>query len=393
MRGVILVLLTCILIPGIVAAGCGPGAGSEEWREFYGGPLFDKAYSVLETSDGGYIIAGQTASSGAGWDDFWLFKVDSQGDEVWRKTYGGPGIERARCVKPTSDGGYILAGRTDSYGEGGADFWLVKTDGEGGEEWNRAYGGPQDDFAFSAQQTLDGGYIIAGYTGSYGEGGVDFWLVKTDERGNVSWSMTYGGVASDVAYSVEQTPDGGYIVAGQTDSCGPGGTNLWLVKTDELGNMTWDRTYGGNEDDRAASILQTSDGGYVVAGSTKSYGEGKWDLWLVKVDKNSDEEWNRAFGGPESDGANSVMQTSDGGYIVVGETNSYVGRGADFFVIKTDAGGKEEWRKSFDGIAFEVAHSVQQTSDGGYIVVGETAACEGGVGCDWDAFIVKLKKG
>ena len=392
MRAITLLLLTCILILSIVTAGCGPGAGGEEWRGFYGGPLFDKAYSVLQTPDGGFIIAGQTASSGAGWDDFLLFKVDSQGDEVWSNTYGGFSIDRARCLVQTSDGGYILVGITDSYGAGGADFWLLKTDEEGVEEWSKAYGGPEDDSAYSAQQTLDGGYIIGGYTGSYGEGEVDFWLVKTDERGNMSWSRTYGGVANDVAYSVEQTNDGGYLVAGWTDSYGPGGINAWMVKTDELGNVTWDRTYGGNEDDKASSVQQTSDGGYIIAGSTKSYGAGKWDLWLVKVDENGNEEWNRTFGGPDSDGANSVRQTSDGGYIVVGETNSYVERGADFFVIKTDVDGEEEWSRKFDGIGFEVAYAVRQTSDGGYIVAGETAACEDETGCDWDALVIKLKK-
>ncbi len=186
----------------------------------------------------------------------------------------------------TSEGGYALAGDTSSFGAGDMDFWLVKTDSDGNEQWNQTYGGADLDSANSMIQTGDGGYAIAGHTSSFGGGGPDFWLVKTDSNGNMHWNQTYGGTNYDFAYSVVQTGDGGYAIAGHTESFGVGAYDLWLVKTDSDGNEEWNQTYGGTDSDSAYSMVQTSSGGYAIAGSTNSFGAGDMDFWLVKTDSN-----------------------------------------------------------------------------------------------------------
>ncbi len=261
----------------------------------------------------------------------------------WSKTFGGENDDGAYSVIQTSDGGYALAGWTNSYGAGGGDFWLVKTDSSGNEEWNKTFGGENYDWAYSVIQTSNGGYAIAGFTASYGAGGDDFWLVKTDSSGNEEWNKTYGGSSLDRAYSVIQTSDGGYALAGSTYSYGVGARDLWLVKTDSSGNEEWNKTYGGGGGDLANSVIQTSDEGYVLAGSTTSYG-GWGDLWLVKTDSSGNEEWNKNFGGSgylESDSAHSVIQTSDGGYAIAGVTASYGAGGGDFWLMKTEILGPE----------------------------------------------------
>jgi hypothetical protein len=204
--------------------------------------------------------------------------------EEWNKTFGGSSADFATSVKQTSDGGYILAGYTFSFGSGESDFWLVKTDSSGGHEWNRTFGGDSYDFASSVQQTSDGGYILAGHTYSFGAGVSDFWLVKTDSSGNLEWDQTFGGSDSEFAYSVQQTFDGGYVIAGYTNSFGFGG-DFWFVKTDSSGNHEWNRTFGGSDFDQVHSVQQTSDGGYILAGYTNSFGSGG-DFWVIKTDSS-----------------------------------------------------------------------------------------------------------
>jgi len=260
----------------------------------------------------------------------------------WSKTFGGEDSDWAFSVIQTSDGGYALAGYTGSYGAGGEDFWLVQTDSAGNEEWNKTFGGEDSDWAFSVIQTSDGGYALAGYTGSYGAGGEDFWLVKTDSAGNEEWNKTFGGENSDWARSVIQTSDGGYALAGYTESYGAGGEDFWLVKTDSAGNEEWNKTFGGENSDWARSVIQTSGGGYALAGITESYGAGGVDFWLVKTDSSGNEEWNKTFGGEDPDWALSVIQTSDGGYALAGVTESYGAGGFDFWLVKTEGEGAGE---------------------------------------------------
>jgi hypothetical protein len=200
------------------------------------------------------------------------------------QTYGGTGDDRGQSVVETSNGGYAIVGETQSYGAGGRDVWLVKTDANGNEQWNQTYGGTDNDFGYSVVQTSDGGYAITGSTFSYGAGSWDFWLVKTDAAGNEQWNQTYGGTSMDRGDSMVQTIDGGYAITGSTFSYGAGGADFWLVKTGSVGTAQWNQTYGGTGDDYGFSMVETSDGGYALAGFTYSFGAGGMDVWLVKTD-------------------------------------------------------------------------------------------------------------
>ena len=263
-----------------------PNPLSGTWFAKTYGRSLDKAYSVQQISDGGYILAGTTLSFGAGSDDIFLIKTDANGNIIWAKTYGGASYDNAFSVQQTSDGGYIVAGYTSSFGAGGGDIFLIKTDANGNIIWAKTYGGTDFEVAYSVQQTSDGGYIVAGGTYSFGADSFDVFLIKTDANGNISWSKTYGGADDDRAESVQQTSDGGYIVAGWTASFGAGGLDAFLIKTDANGNIIWAKTYGGTDKDEAFSVQHTSDGGYIVAGWTGSFGAGWRDIFLIKTDAN-----------------------------------------------------------------------------------------------------------
>ena len=260
-----------------------------------------------------------------------------------------------------------------------------------GLDWSRTFGGPRWDCARSVQQTTDGGYILAGYTDPTSSGIYDALLIKTDVRGVEQWSQTFGGAYQDWIYSVQQTTDGGYVLAGRTMSSGAG-QKAWLIKTDAAGVKKWDwhRTSGSHACwNGAESVQQTTDGNYILAGYTRFHGAGGSDAWLVKIDTVGAEYWNRTFGGSGEDGAYSVQQTTDGGYILAGYTNSYGAGREDAWLIKTDAAGVEQWSQTFGGVENEYVYSVQQTTDGGYILAGWT--CSWSYETGWnDAWLIKV---
>jgi len=442
--------------------------GNQLWNKTYGGSGDDYARSVIQTSDGGYVIAGYTNSFGASWDyDFWLVKTDAYGNHLWNRTYGGfdwywnePNWDEANCVVQTSDGGYILAGSTAPISTLVPKFWLVKTDANGNHMWNRTYGGQESGEASSVVQTSDGGYAIAGggfanliktdangiqqwaktygevassvvqtsdggyalagggllvktdsagnqlwsktYGGSdlvqtsdggyilagrtsFGAGGYDFRLIKTDASGNYLWNKIFGGSNNDIARSVVETGDGGYAIAGVTHSFGAGG-DFWLVKTYSPGGE-WRKTFGGSGDDYARSVVQTSDGGYALAGYTNSFGAGGYDLWLVRTDAAGNQLWNKTFGGSGDDYAYSVVETSDGGFALAGYTYSFGAGLNDLWLVRTDAAGNQLWNKTFGGPAYDYAFSVIQTSDGGFALAGRTNSFGAGY---QDFWLVKI---
>ncbi len=358
------------------------------WDKSFGGKGNDSAASVIQNSNGEYVIAGTTSSYGAGGSDAWLIITDSKGNWLWDKSFGGKDNDSAASVQQTSDGGYIIAGTTSSYGAGGSDVWLVKTNSKGNWLWDKTFGGKGDDLAASVIQTFDGGYVIAGTTSSYGAGGSDSWLIKTDTKGNWLWDKPFGGKGNDSAASVIQTSDGGYVIAGTTSSYGAGNSDIWLIKTDSKGNLLWDKAFGGKDNDSAASVQQTSDDGYIIAGTTSSYGAGGSDIWLIKTDPKGNWSWDKPFGGIGDDSAASVQQTSDGGYIIAGTTSSYSAGGTDVWLIKTDSNGNRSWDKTFGGAGDESAASVQQTSDGGYIIAGTTSSYSTGGSDAWLLYVL-----
>jgi len=347
-------------------------ATAETWEKTFGGRDSDGGLSVQQTTDGGYIIAGSTYSFGKrGSEDVYLIKTDANGKELWSKTYGGSDDEMARCVQQTTDGGYIIAGEV-LYETAGEDFYLVKTDASGKELWSKTFGLRTTDRAYSVQETNDGDYIIVGESFTFVGGNDDVWLIKTDADGKELWSKTYGGANYDGGRSVQQTTDGGYIIVGDTGSFGAGGSNVYLIKTDGNGNELWHKAFGAGGHEGADAVQQTTDGGYIIVGSTSSFGAGSYDVWLIKTDVNGNELWNKTFGGSTYDYGQSVQQTADGGYIICGFTGSFGAGNTDVWLIKTDDSGNQIWSKTFGGSDFDWGYSVQQTSDNGYIIAGDT---------------------
>ena len=251
------------------------------------------------------------------------------GTDLWSKRFGGVKDDFGYSVQITRDGGYIISGLTYSYGEGG-DIYLIKTFADGTEKWTTHYGGTKEEKGYSVRQATDGGYIVAGYTESLGAGGRDVFVVKTDSNGVYKWGKPFGGMKDDVAACIQKTTDNGYIIAGSTYSKGAGDSDMYLIKIDSIGNFIWDKTLGGIGYDEASEIQQTSDGGYIIVGSTESYGIGFFDVYLVKTDNMGNEQWKETFGSVDYDLGLSVQQTKDGGYIICGGS----------LLIKTDKYGK-----------------------------------------------------
>jgi hypothetical protein len=297
----------------------------------------------------------------------------------WYNVYGGSQSDVGRSVQQTTDGGYILFGTTKSYGEGGQDFWLIKTDAHGNKLWDKTFGGEKDDGGWSAIQIKDGGYILCGGTFSSGAGGQDAWLIKTDTKGNKLWDKTFGGSESDYFYSVQQTTEGGYILCGGTKSQASGNKEMWLVKTDADGSKLWDKTFSGKGAALGASVWQTADGGYIVCGGTMSMAASKagydWqELLLVKTDASGNKDWDFMIKDEEHDEylgdymGWSAQQTADGGYIACGECSL---ASPDVLLIKIDTDGNKLWEKKYgEEDKNEAGSSVWQTTDGGYIICG-----------------------
>ncbi|HYV93854.1 MAG TPA: T9SS type A sorting domain-containing protein [Chitinophagales bacterium] len=384
------------------------------WTRCFGGSNLDGAYSLQQTTDSGYIVAGATNSIGNGGSDYWIAKIDKSGNLEWDHSFGGSLDEYALSIDQTIDSGYVVAGYSYSdtlyQNHGEADYWIVKLNSSGSPEWQKYFGGSANDQAYSIQQTIDTGYIVAGWTAS-NDGNVsgkhdstDYWIVKLDPLGNLEWQKCLGGSDDDQAASIQQTADGGYVVAGWTSSNdfdvsgNHGGDDYWVVKLDAGGNKTWQACLGNTAEDQATSIAQTTDGGFIVAGYSFSYSNGDADYWIVKLDESGTMVWQNNFGGVDQEVANSVEQTFDSGFIVCGKAESDTGNQGkhDFWILKLDTGGNLEWEKSLGGDKDDIAFQIQQTIDSGYVVGGWSVSTNGAV---WgnhgirDYWIVKLKCG
>lgn len=362
------------------------------WRNCFGGTGLDIGRSIQQTSDGGYVILGFTESNDGdvfgnhGGKDMWVIKLSGASTIQWKTCLGGPGEEYANSIQQTSDGGYIVLGSINCF-----TGYVVKLSSDGVSQWEKYLSGIN---TYSIQQTSDGGYVVAGFTTS---GNTDYCIVKLNSNGDTQWQKRLGGSNGDYAYSIRQTTDGGYIVAGGTysndgDVSGnKGDIDYWIVKLNPEGIMQWQKCLGGSGRDIAQSIAQTSDGGYIAVGFTYSnngdvtLNHGISDYLIVRLDQNGNLVWQKSFGGSYYEEAYSVQETTDGGYIVAGCSNSgdgdvlgnhYVGS-ADYWILKLASGGNIQWQKCFGGSGQELAYSIQQTSDGGYVMAGSTASSDG----------------
>ena len=383
------IFLMLLLFLMLFMSTSGTVDSSTNWigSKTYGGTNNDYGYSAVQTSDGGYAIVGFTFSFGAGYRDALLVKTDSNGNKLWQKTYGGAGDDYGFSMVQTSDGGYAIAGYTTSFGHGNSDVYLVKTDSNGNIQWSNTYGGTVEDYGNYLIQTSDGGYAIVGYTGSYGtSGSYDGYFVKTDANGNMQWNKTFGGSDHDYGYSVIQTSNGGYVITGRTGSYGGSYGYALLVKTDANGNQLWQKTYGGAGNDYGYSVVQTSDGGYAMAGFTTTFGVGGLDVYLVKTDANGNQLWQKTYGGAGNDYGYFLVQTSDGGYAIAGYTNSFGAGGYDAYLVKTNSLGNQLWSRTYGGTSNDEGHSVVQCSDGGYAIGGNSGSL-GAVNLDF--YLVK----
>lgn len=339
--------------------------GDTLWTRTYGNINYDEAFHVDTTSDGGLIVCGQNSSyDWAG--QLFLMKLDASGNVLWDKTYGGAigDSDRGYAVRETSDGGFIATGSTDSYGSGNSDVYVVKTDAAGNLQWTRSIGGSSDDVGRDVIQTLTGDYYVVGYTESYGQGFIDVFFIKLSTTGLVTWAKVYGGGSYDFAYTVEQTTDGGFVLGATTDSYGQGNMEAMMIKTDVNGNIQWAKAYGNSGEDRAQVARQTADGGYIMAGRTNSFGGGNYDSYLVKTDSAGNLAWDIAQGGTSWDQAWDVQQMADGGYVVAGYTLSYGQGGREAYIYRTDSDGQSNCNEATATATVATAITLQSTNAG-----------------------------
>lgn len=355
----------------------------------YGGIYADFGYSVQQTSDGGYVVVGMTSSPGADWEDIYLVKTDSLGDTLWAKTYGGKGREWGYALQQSTDGGYVLTGYTSSVGPGEMSVYLIRTDSFGNVLWEKTYGGVYTDAGTCLQRTADGGYVVGGWSCSYGAGDYDVYLVRTDNVGNELWAHTYGGSGHDYGSSIEQTSDGGLVIVGSTNSFGAGGYDVYLIRTDPAGSILWDRTYGGPDDDYGYSVEMTPDGGYILAGETFSFGAGEQDVYLIRADSLGSTLWTRTYGGCSSDVARSIHQTTDSGYVITGGTQNPDSGYYEVLLLRTDSSGEKLWSRTYGGPYGDGGLDVKPTSDGGYVIAG----LKGHLGAGQCGYVVAGLKG
>ncbi len=333
------------------------------FQKTFGGIKADDGKAIQQTTDGGYILAGQVHTISADSVDLCLIRTNQNGDTLWTRLLGGSLSDWANAVQQTNDGGFIVAGGTFSYGANNELIFLNKLDVNGNLSWSKTIGGSNINDAYSIQQTTDDGFIISGVTLSYGTGAGDLYLVKTNNLGDTLWTHTYGSAAGlEYGSFVRQTSDNGYIITGFTTSFGTA-TDIYLVKTDINGSLQWTKSIGGSGYDRANSVVEIP-GGYIIGGYTSSFGSGGHDALLMKTDANGNVLWSKAYGTAGTERAYGIKQTSDGGFVLSGFTNINNG---DVYLIKTDGAGVVDWSKSFGGPNNDWAWDVIQSNDGGYV--------------------------
>jgi len=374
---------------GIVFSGMAPAL--KDWNRTFGGSNIEYGYELIPTSDGNFVMVGNTNSYGAGSRDFWLVKFDVHGSEIWNRTFGGDSNDYGRSVVETADGGFLLGGYTHSFGKY-ADIWVIKTDSEGNPRWDRTFGGEGLDDGFdktySVLETADGNFLIGGISSSQGTGGYDAWLIKLDKSGKTMWDGIYGyGNATDHLYQVLETGDGGFVIAGDTKWQAGNYYSAWAIRTDPNGTEIWNRTFDRGTYTRFHAVEETPDG-FIFTGSTMAHSAGKEDVWLVKLNHNGTECWNRSYGGQDSDYAEAITKLADGGFVIAAVTQSFGDSSGDTWLLKVDETGVLEWDARYGGDRTEYISSVLETPDGSLMISGTTMSEPPH---DWDAWVIKTR--
>lgn len=397
--------------------------GQVEWIKSFGGSGDDTAQAIVATSDGGYAVLGFSNSIDGDLtdkttevNDYWLLKLDADGNLEWNKTYGGSKDDRGQSLVQTSDGGYAITGYAmsddgdGSNNEGFHDNWILKLDASGAIEWEKSFGFSGHDHSYDILQTDDNGFFFVGFldiTSARADGNTEkgntsltahgvgeFWGTKIDPKGHLQWRGYFGGTNNDRAHAVVQADDGGFVLSGFTESDDydvsdtRGSYDFWVVKVDRNGNLLWERSFGGTGIEISQDITKTDDGGYVVAGHTFSSNtdisknNGESDMWLVKTDSTGNLVWEKSYGGTGFEAAHAVSFSKDGGFIIVGNSRSSdmdVDANAgenDMWAVKTDRNGDIVWQKTFGGSGLDFGFDVLETENGNIVLVGETASAD-----------------
>lgn len=384
-------------------------AQQTQWCLSIGGTGDEQGRSMVQTADSGYVIAGYTTSFGAGGYDVYVVKLTKNYTIQWTKTIGGTGTDWARSIIQTKDGGYAIAGWTNSFGQGVNDFYIIKLDAQGAVQWTKTVGGTGDDLGWSIIQTADDGYAIAGQTSSFGSSPHDVYVVKLDNTGAFQWDRKVGvSGTADIGYSIVQSADGGYVICGTsytfTGNVSTSSVDYYIVKLDVSGGLVWSRVILNPRNDYARTIIKTQDGGFLVAGERQDPTTTNWDIYIVKLDASGVMQWDRSYGMSNSEEGFSVVETSDGGFVVTGSilpSSPIANTWYDLYLVKFDRNGTPLWNRLYGTTLFgsggssgnladyNVGYSIVETFDKGLAISGYLGGGNSGVG-NQEIYFLKL---
>tara|TARA_R110000782_G_scaffold151398_6_gene244076 strand:- start:686 stop:2029 length:1344 start_codon:yes stop_codon:yes gene_type:complete len=412
--------------------------GELDFIKNFGGSRNESAQAIVKTTDGGFAILGYTESINGDIstkteeeNDYWFLKFDENSNLQWNKTYGGSKDDIGQSLAQTSDGGFILTGYSmssdgdASKNEGFHDNWILKLDAQGNLEWQSSYGFSGHDHSYDILEASQGGYFFTGFldiTSARADGNTEkgnsltshgvgeFWGTKIDEEGSVQWRGYFGGTNNDRAHGVVQTNDGGFVMAGFTESDDfdisntNGSYDFWVVKVDSFGNLIWEQSFGGEGIEVSYDIAKTRDNGFVVVGNTFStngdilLNHGESDMWMIKLDEEGNLIWEQTYGGSQFDLAQAVVQSKDGGFLITGNSksddkDSSLNNGEnDIWLVKTNAFGDLVWEKSFGGSGLDFGFDLLENTDGSILIVGESSSTDfGSVSSKGNADLILLK--
>jgi hypothetical protein len=335
-----------------------------------------RAESGLQTADGGYVLLGNKVTPNS--TDIYFVRTDAFGDVIWANTFGGSDIDQGQSVKQTNDGGFIIAGNTQSFGLGNPHVYLLRTDANGTLLWSKTYSGTGGALGYDVLEDANGNFLVTG-----GAGG-DLYLLKTDASGNLIWAKVCDGTGLDIGYCIQPTNDGGYIISGNNQVGGLGTGDVFLVKTDSSFNLQWSKRFSSPGQDDGNSVLQTNDGGYIIGATTTGFGAGGADAWVLRTDSAGTLLWSKTFGGITYDWIHDIYAVSTGGFITIGQTNSFGAGNYDMYFIRLDANGDSLWTRAYGDFALDEGQCISETTDGGFMGLGGSIPPGAG-----DMFLVK----